>query len=60
MTRQGALASTPLLCAGIATFNAAQCGAGPGDHVAIYGVGGLGHFNIQFVAKQGFRTGQDG
>jgi alcohol dehydrogenase len=52
-----AVESAPLLCAGITTFNALRhCGAGPGDLVAIHGVGGLGHLGIQFAAKQGFRT----
>jgi D-arabinose 1-dehydrogenase-like Zn-dependent alcohol dehydrogenase len=49
--------SAPLLCAGITTFNALRnCGARPGDLVAIHGVGGLGHLGIQFAARQGFRT----
>lgn len=49
--------AAPLLCAGITTFNALRnSGAGPGDLVAIHGVGGLGHLGIQFAAKQGFRT----
>jgi D-arabinose 1-dehydrogenase-like Zn-dependent alcohol dehydrogenase len=49
--------SAPLLCAGITTFNALRnCGAGPGDLVAIHGVGGLGHLGIQFARHQGFRT----
>lgn len=49
--------SAPLLCAGITTFNALRnCGAGPGDLVAVHGVGGLGHLGIQFAAHQGFRT----
>src|SRR5262249_33376161 len=52
-----AVESAPLLCAGITTFNALRnSGAGPGDLVAIHGVGGLGHLGIQFSAKQGFRT----
>jgi alcohol dehydrogenase len=52
-----AVESAPLLCAGITTFNALRnSGAGPGDLVAIHGVGGLGHLGIQFAAKQGFRT----
>jgi alcohol dehydrogenase len=52
-----AVESAPLLCAGITTFNALRnCGAGPGDLVAIHGVGGLGHLGVQFAAKQGFRT----
>jgi alcohol dehydrogenase len=49
--------SAPLLCAGITTFNALRhCGAGPGDLVAVLGIGGLGHLAIQFAARQGFRT----
>jgi len=52
-----AVESAPLLCAGITTFNALRnCGAGPGDLVAIHGVGGLGHLGVQFAARQGFRT----
>ncbi|MDB5483907.1 MAG: alcohol dehydrogenase [Caulobacteraceae bacterium] len=52
-----AVASAPLMCAGITTFNALRnCGAGPGDLVAIHGVGGLGHLGIQFAARLGFRT----
>jgi alcohol dehydrogenase len=52
-----AVQSAPLLCAGITTFNALRhCGAGPGDLVAIHGVGGLGHLGIQFAAHLGFRT----
>ncbi len=49
--------SAPLLCAGITTFNALRnCGAKPGDLVAIHGVGGLGHLGIQFAARSGFQT----
>jgi alcohol dehydrogenase len=49
--------SAPLLCAGITTFNALRnCGAGPGDLVAVLGVGGLGHLGVQYAARQGFRT----
>jgi alcohol dehydrogenase len=49
--------SAPLLCAGITTFNALRnCGAKPGDLVAVHGVGGLGHLGVQFAARQGFRT----
>lgn len=52
-----AVESAPLLCAGITTFNALRhCGAGPGDLVAIQGVGGLGHLGVQFAARLGFRT----
>src|SRR5271156_5939107 len=50
-------ASAPLLCAGVTTFNALRhSGAGPGDLVAVHGVGGLGHLGIQYAARQGFRT----
>ena len=52
-----AVESAPLLCAGVTTFNALRhTGAGPGDVVAVHGVGGLGHLGIQFAARQGFRT----
>ena len=49
--------SAPLLCAGVTTFNALRhSGAGPGDVVAVHGLGGLGHLGVQFAARQGFRT----
>jgi alcohol dehydrogenase len=49
--------SAPLLCAGLTTFNALRnSGARPGDLVAIFGVGGLGHLGVQFAARQGFHT----
>ena len=52
-----AVEAAPLLCAGITTFNALRhSGAGPGDRVAIQGIGGLGHLGIQFAAKMGFTT----
>jgi len=51
------VASAPLLCDGITTFNALRnCGAKPGDLVPIHGVRSLGHLGIQFAARQGFRT----
>jgi alcohol dehydrogenase len=51
------IASAPLLCAGVTTFNALRhCGAGAGELVAIHGVGGLGHLGIQFAARLGFRV----
>ena len=49
--------AAPLLCAGITTFNALRnSGAGPGDLVAVQGIGGLGHLGVQFASKMGFRT----
>lgn len=47
----------PLLCAGITTFNALRhTDAGPGEVVAVLGIGGLGHLAVQYAAKMGFRT----
>jgi D-arabinose 1-dehydrogenase-like Zn-dependent alcohol dehydrogenase len=49
--------AAPLLCAGVTTFNALRhSGAGPGDLVAILGLGGLGHLGVQYAAKMGFKT----
>jgi D-arabinose 1-dehydrogenase-like Zn-dependent alcohol dehydrogenase len=49
--------AAPLMCAGITTFNALRnAGAGPGELVAVIGIGGLGHLGVQFAAKMGFRT----
>src|SRR3954471_21156752 len=49
--------AAPLLCAGITTFNSLrESGAGPGDLVAILGVGGLGHLGVQFARRMGFET----
>jgi D-arabinose 1-dehydrogenase-like Zn-dependent alcohol dehydrogenase len=49
--------AAPLMCAGITTFNALRhSGAGPGEVVAILGLGGLGHLGVQYAAKMGFKT----
>jgi len=49
--------AAPLMCAGITTFNALRnSGAGPGETVAVLGIGGLGHLGVQFAAKMGFKT----
>lgn len=49
--------AAPILCAGIATFNALKkCGAQAGDTVAVLGVGGLGHMAIQYAKRMGFRV----
>ena len=49
--------AAPLLCAGITTFNSLRhSGAGPGDLVAVQGIGGLGHLGIQFASKFGYRV----
>ncbi len=47
----------PLLCAGVTTFNALRhSGAGPGDLVAVQGIGGLGHLGVQFADKLGYKV----
>jgi D-arabinose 1-dehydrogenase-like Zn-dependent alcohol dehydrogenase len=49
--------AAPLMCGGITAFNALRhAKAGPGDTIAVQGVGGVGHLAIQFADKMGFRT----
>jgi D-arabinose 1-dehydrogenase-like Zn-dependent alcohol dehydrogenase len=49
--------AAPMMCAGVTTYNALRnSGAGEGDVVAIFGLGGLGHLGIQFASKMGFKT----
>jgi D-arabinose 1-dehydrogenase-like Zn-dependent alcohol dehydrogenase len=49
--------AAPLMCAGVTTYNALRnCGARPGDLVAVLGLGGLGHLGVQFAARMGFKT----
>jgi D-arabinose 1-dehydrogenase-like Zn-dependent alcohol dehydrogenase len=49
--------AAPLMCGGITAFNALRHSqAGPGDTVAVQGVGGVGHLAIQFASRMGFRT----
>src|SRR5271156_1318327 len=49
--------AAPLMCAGITTFNALRhSGAGPGNLVAIQGIGGLGHLGVRFARKCRFET----
>src|SRR5918993_1002829 len=49
--------AAPILCAGIATFNALKkCGAEAGDTVAILGIGGVGHMALQYARRMGFRV----
>ncbi|KJV25195.1 alcohol dehydrogenase [Aquitalea magnusonii] len=50
-------AAAPLLCAGIATFNALKkSGAQAGDLVAIQGIGGLGHLAVQYARRMGLKV----
>lgn len=51
-----AIDAAPLMCAGITTYYALRnSGAHAGDNIAILGLGGLGHLDIQFAAKMGLR-----
>lgn len=53
----GSEEAAPILCAGIATFNALKkCGAEAGDTVGIVGIGGLGHMALQYARRMGFRV----
>jgi alcohol dehydrogenase len=52
-----AVDAAPMGCAGVTTFNSLRrSAAGPGDLVAVIGLGGLGHLGIQFASKLGFET----
>ena len=51
--------AAPLMCAGATVWGSlerATAGLGPGEPVAIVGVGGLGFLGLQFAAAMGFRT----
>ncbi|SDV50259.1 zinc-binding dehydrogenase [Chitinasiproducens palmae] len=49
--------AAPLLCAGVATFNALRkSGAQAGDTVAVLGIGGLGHMALQYARHMGYRV----
>lgn len=47
----------PLFCPGITAFGAVdKLDVGPGDTVAIFGLGGVGHMAVQFAALTGARV----
>mmetsp|Transcript_36050 Transcript_36050/g.90461 ORF Transcript_36050/g.90461 Transcript_36050/m.90461 type:complete len:351 (+) Transcript_36050:71-1123(+) len=47
-------AAAPLLCAGATTYSPlVEHGVGPGHHVAVVGLGGLGHLAVQFAKALG-------
>lgn len=47
-------AAAPLLCAGITTYSPlSHWEAGPGKHVAVVGLGGLGHMAVKFAHAMG-------
>jgi len=53
----GSEEAAPILCAGVATFNALKkSGAEAGDLVAVHGIGGLGHMAMQYARRMGFRV----
>lgn len=53
----GSAEAAPILCAGVAMFNALKkCGAQAGDTVAILGIGGLGHMALQYARRMGLRV----
>lgn len=48
---------SPLICAGVTTYKALKVsGAKPGDWVALFGIGGLGHLAVQYAVAMGFRV----
>ena len=50
----GFVDAAPLLCAGLTSYSGLRsAGVGPGDRVAIIGVGGLGHLAISIAAALG-------
>ncbi|OTB03021.1 hypothetical protein M426DRAFT_61258 [Hypoxylon sp. CI-4A] len=47
----------PIMCAGMTTFNSIRnMGIGPGETVAVQGLGGVGHLAIQYANKFGYRV----
>jgi D-arabinose 1-dehydrogenase-like Zn-dependent alcohol dehydrogenase len=47
----------PILCAGVTVFNGMRhMNVGPGETVAVQGLGGLGHLAIQYAKKFGYRV----
>lgn len=49
--------ASPLLCAGLTTYNALRnLSAEPDALVAIQGIGGLGHLGLQYANKLGYRV----
>jgi propanol-preferring alcohol dehydrogenase len=49
--------AAPLTCAGVTTYKAVKVGGvAPGDRVAIFGIGGLGHLALQYAQIFGGET----
>lgn len=51
------VAIAPILCAGVTTYRGLKrSGARPGQWVAIFGIGGLGHLAVQYATAMGLRV----
>ncbi|MEI6894291.1 MAG: alcohol dehydrogenase AdhP [Colwellia sp.] len=49
--------AAPLFCAGVTTYKALKVsGAKPGQWVAIFGIGGLGHLAVQYAVAMGLNV----
>jgi propanol-preferring alcohol dehydrogenase len=49
--------AAPLFCAGVTMYKALKVGkVQPGDWVAIYGIGGLGHVGVQYAKAMGLKV----
>ncbi|MGA1369395.1 MAG: alcohol dehydrogenase catalytic domain-containing protein [Blastocatellia bacterium] len=53
----GFVEAAPLFCAGLTVYAALRrSGIGPGERLALFGVGGLGHLAIQLAVAQGIEV----
>lgn len=53
----GYVEAAPIFCAGVTTYKALKVGeAKPGEWVAIYGIGGLGHVAVQYAKAMGLKV----
>jgi len=49
--------AAPILCAGVTTYKALKvANVKPGEWVAIYGIGGLGHIALQYAKAMGYNV----
>jgi len=48
--------AAPMLCAGVTVFAPLNRYVTPGDHVAVMGIGGLGHLGIMFAKAMGAKV----
>lgn len=53
----GDVEAAPILCAGVTTYKALKvANVKPGEWVAIYGIGGLGHVALQYAKAMGYHV----